>query len=77
MHYSKGVVLSENQKAMATIVTMCCEQGRHRSVAFVEELAKRLSLLRDGADMSRSWKLIVTTFHRDLEALGLSPMVRT
>lgn len=34
----------------------------------MEELAKMLSLLRDGADMSPSWKLSVTTFHRDLEA---------
>ncbi|KAF7527299.1 hypothetical protein PCG10_003126 [Penicillium crustosum] len=54
------------------VVTVCCEEGRHRSVAFVEELAQRLSLLRDGADMSRSWKLSVTTFHRDLEALGVA-----
>ena len=38
----------------------------------MEELAQRLSLLRDGADMSRSWKLSVTTFHRDLEALGVA-----
>ncbi|KAJ5603181.1 hypothetical protein N7537_006137, partial [Penicillium hordei] len=55
---------------ISLVVTVCCEEGRHRSVAFVEELAKRLSLLRDGADMSNSWKLSVTTFHRDLEALG-------
>lgn len=63
---------STHQKPnISLVVTVCCEEGRHRSVAFVEELAKRLSLLKDGADMSHSWKLGVTTFHRDLEAMEL------
>lgn len=57
---------------ISLVVTVCCEEGRHRSVAFVEELAKMLSLLRDGADMSPSWKLSVTTFHRDLEVFGVA-----
>ena len=34
------------------IVTVCCEKGRYRSVAFVEELAQRLILLRMGDDMA-------------------------
>lgn len=55
------------------VVTVCCEEGRHRSVAFVEELAQRLLLLKNGAGMSHAWKLNVTTAHRDLEALGGSP----
>lgn len=63
---------STHQKPnISLVVTVCCEEGRHRSVAFVEELAKRLSLLKDGA-VSHSWKLSVTTFHRDLEALELA-----
>ena len=58
---------------ISLVVTVCCEEGRHRSVAFVEELAKRLSLMRHGADLSLAWKLSVTTSHRDLEALGFAP----
>ncbi|KGO75847.1 hypothetical protein PITC_032930 [Penicillium italicum] len=58
---------------ISLVVTVCCEEGRHRSVAFVEELAKRLSFLKDGADMSHTWELSITTSHRDLEALGFAP----
>ncbi|KAJ6072385.1 hypothetical protein N7467_010470 [Penicillium canescens] len=32
------------------IVTVCCEEGCHRSVAFMEELAQRLIMLRMGDD---------------------------
>jgi hypothetical protein len=55
------------------LVTVCCEEGRHRSVAFVEELARRLSLLRGGVDVSRPWELSVTASHRDL-GLGSDSM---
>ncbi|KAJ5794763.1 hypothetical protein N7457_001362 [Penicillium paradoxum] len=55
---------------ISLLVTVCCEEGRHRSVAFVEELARRLALLRGGDDLSRPWKLSITTSHRDLEVLG-------
>lgn len=59
------------------LVTVCCEEGRHRSVAFVEELAKRLSLSRDGLDLSHPWKLSITTSHRDLEDLRSSSELTT
>ncbi|KAJ5775720.1 uncharacterized protein N7511_000731 [Penicillium nucicola] len=56
---------------MSFIVTVCCEEGRHRSVAFVEELAQRLSLLRNGSDVA-CWELNVNVLHRDIEE-GILP----
>lgn len=47
-------------------MTVCCEEGRHRSVAFVEELGRRLSLLRNGLDSLSLWKLTIAVSHRDL-----------
>jgi hypothetical protein len=50
------------------IVTICCEEGRHRSVAFVEELARRLTtMLKDGDGISRHWQLDIHVTHRDIE----------
>ncbi|KAL3482558.1 hypothetical protein BJX62DRAFT_114681 [Aspergillus germanicus] len=48
------------------IVTICCEEGRHRSVAFVEELARRLATLKDGYDNSEYWQLDVHVTHREI-----------
>ncbi|KAL3440662.1 hypothetical protein BJX65DRAFT_26099 [Aspergillus insuetus] len=48
------------------IVTICCEEGRHRSVAFVEELARKLATLKDGYDNSEYWQLDVHVTHRDI-----------
>lgn len=67
-HDNESEITTHQKPNISLVVTACCEEGRHRSVAFVEELAKRLPSLRDGADMSHTWKLSVTTFHRDLEA---------
>lgn len=50
------------------IVTVCCEEGRHRSVAFVEELAQRLIRLRTG-DVMACWELNVNVVHRDIGGL--------
>jgi len=48
------------------IVTICCEEGRHRSVAFVEELARRLATFKNGDDSSQNWHLSVSVTHRDV-----------
>lgn len=48
------------------VVTICCEEGRHRSVAFVEELARRLALFKHGDSLSRRWQLSVEVTHRDI-----------
>jgi hypothetical protein len=40
-------------------VTICCEEGRHRSVAFIEELARRLAVFKHGDSLSRGWQLSV------------------
>ncbi|CAI7593057.1 unnamed protein product [Penicillium pancosmium] len=37
-------------------VTICCEEGCHRSVAFIEELARRLAVSKHGDRPSRYWK---------------------
>lgn len=48
------------------VVTICCEEGRHRSVAFVEELARRLALFKHGDGSSQCWHLCVNVTHRDI-----------
>lgn len=48
------------------VVTMCCEEGRHRSVASVEELARRLATFKHGDGSSQSWQLSVNVTHRDV-----------
>jgi hypothetical protein len=48
------------------VVTICCEEGRHRSVAFVEELARRLTLFKHGDGSSQCWQLDVHVTHRDI-----------
>ncbi|KAE8366243.1 hypothetical protein BDV27DRAFT_156102 [Aspergillus caelatus] len=48
------------------VVTICCEEGRHRSVAFVEELARRLAMLKHGDDSSQHWQLSINVTHRDI-----------
>lgn len=47
------------------VVTVCCEEGQHRSVAFIEELARRLSYFKHG-DGSQTWQLSVDIIHRDI-----------
>lgn len=51
------------------VVTICCEEGRHRSVAFVEELARRLAIFKREDGSSRCWQLNVNVTHRDIEDL--------
>ncbi|KAB8205764.1 hypothetical protein BDV34DRAFT_195187 [Aspergillus parasiticus] len=47
-------------------VTICCEEGRHRSVAFVEELARRLAMFKYKDGFSLHWQLIINVTHRDI-----------
>ncbi|KAE8324030.1 hypothetical protein BDV39DRAFT_181107 [Aspergillus sergii] len=47
-------------------VTICCEEGRHRSVAFVEELARRLAMFKYKDGFSQHWQLIINVTHRDI-----------
>ncbi|KAJ5667243.1 hypothetical protein N7507_003107 [Penicillium longicatenatum] len=51
------------------VVTICCEEGHHRSVAFVEELARRLAMFKQGDGLSQRWLLSVDATHRDIEEL--------
>ncbi|KAJ5108669.1 hypothetical protein N7456_005344 [Penicillium angulare] len=46
--------------------TICCEEGRHRSVAFVEELSRRLFVFKHGDGCSQYWHLAVNVVHRDI-----------
>ncbi|PTU17656.1 hypothetical protein P175DRAFT_0526213 [Aspergillus ochraceoroseus IBT 24754] len=46
------------------VVAVCCEEGRHRSVAFVEELKRRLAGFRDG-DGCYTWRMRVDVSHRE------------
>ncbi|KAE8133668.1 hypothetical protein BDV38DRAFT_182054 [Aspergillus pseudotamarii] len=48
------------------VVTICCEEGRHRSVAFVEELARRLAMFKHGDGSSQHWQLNINITHRDI-----------
>ncbi|KAJ5689561.1 hypothetical protein N7462_003953 [Penicillium macrosclerotiorum] len=54
------------QKERSVTVTVCCEEGRHRSVAFIEELARRLASFKDGDNLSKAWRLSVDISHRDI-----------
>lgn len=51
---------------LSLVVTVCCEEGRHRSVAFVEELARRLAGFKNGDGGSRTCCLDVSVTHRDI-----------
>ena len=51
------------------VVTICCEEGRHRSVAFVEELARRLALFQHSDDSPQHWQLSINITHRDITDL--------
>ncbi|KAJ5235171.1 uncharacterized protein N7469_004339 [Penicillium citrinum] len=65
--YDRQGSLEENSEFEVTVtVTVCCEEGRHRSVAFVEELAQRLRSFRHGDGQSRQWQLHATVSHRDI-----------
>ncbi|KAL2802565.1 hypothetical protein BJX63DRAFT_414762 [Aspergillus granulosus] len=50
-------------------VTICCEEGRHRSVAFVEELARRLAKLKYEDGFSQIRQLDIGVTHRDIGVL--------
>lgn len=53
------------------VVTICCEEGCHRSVAFVEELARRLAKLKDGDDdFPQHWQVSINVTHRDIGGDG-------
>lgn len=58
--------LSKEVASIDVAVTICCEEGRHRSVAFVEELSQRLATFRHGDGFSRHWQLDVNVIHRDI-----------
>ncbi|KAF3395814.1 hypothetical protein F1880_007164 [Penicillium rolfsii] len=65
-----------NRPDIDVVVTICCEEGRHRSVAFVEELARRLATFKHGDGSSQPWQLSVNVTHRDIGDLidsGQSP----
>ncbi|RAH50628.1 uncharacterized protein BO95DRAFT_158852 [Aspergillus brunneoviolaceus CBS 621.78] len=53
------------------VATICCEEGRHRSVAFVEELARRLATVEEGDGVLQGWVLNVNKMHRDIEDRGV------
>lgn len=49
------------------IVAIYCEEGRHRSIAFIEELARRLAVFKDEDDASsRDWEMTINVIHRDI-----------
>lgn len=54
-------------------VTVCCEEGRHRSVAFIEELARRLVEFKDGDGDSRAWCVDLSVTHRDINISTFEP----
>lgn len=57
----------ENTEDINIVVTICCEEGRHRSVAFVEELARRLGNLKDeDDDFPQHWQVSINVMHRDI-----------
>jgi hypothetical protein len=60
----------EGADDIGVVVTICCEEGRHRSVAFVEELARRLAVLKDEDGFSQHWKPTVNVIHRDISDVG-------
>ncbi|KAI7967964.1 hypothetical protein EIK77_000705 [Talaromyces pinophilus] len=65
-HSSEHIAL-EGAEDIDLVVTICCEEGRHRSVAFVEELARRLAVLKDGDDdFSQHWQSTIKVMHRDI-----------
>lgn len=64
IHLGKEVALEDPD--VDIVVTICCEEGRHRSVAFVEELTRRLTMLKHGDCIPRHWQLSVNVTHRDI-----------
>jgi RNase adaptor protein for sRNA GlmZ degradation len=68
-HSSEQAAL-EGADDIGVVVTICCEEGRHRSVAFVEELARRLAVLKDEDGFSQHWKPTVNVIHRDISDVG-------
>ncbi|KAJ5280279.1 hypothetical protein N7478_005651 [Penicillium angulare] len=63
-HIDEGAALEAPDIDVA--VTICCEEGHHRSVAFVEELSRRLAIFKNGDGCSHYWQLIVNVDHRDI-----------
>lgn len=66
VEYDRQGSLDENPEILLT-VTVCCEEGRHRSVAFIEELAQRLKCFKNGDGQSRQWQLHANITHRDIQ----------
>lgn len=61
------VTTLEGEDDINIVVTICCEEGRHRSVAFVEELARRLAVFKDADDdFSQHWQSTINVMHRDI-----------
>lgn len=48
-------------------LTVCCEDSRHWSVAFIEETAR--TKFKNGNGVSRVWCLDTTVVHRDVDIL--------
>ncbi|PYI24159.1 hypothetical protein BO99DRAFT_418827 [Aspergillus violaceofuscus CBS 115571] len=67
LHGHASAELAVDGAEVDIVVTICCEEGRHRSVAFVEELARRLVTVKDGDGVLQPWALNVNKTHRDIE----------
>lgn len=59
-------VTEEGNSNIEVIIAICCEEGRHRSVAFVEELSRRLSTFKNGNGISEECRLCINVTHRDI-----------
>lgn len=71
-----NAILNEEVADIDVAVTICCEEGLHRSVAFVEELVQRLAMLKHGDGHYQHWQLSIDVTHRDIEDIedrGQSP----
>ncbi|KAL2834593.1 hypothetical protein BJY01DRAFT_83789 [Aspergillus pseudoustus] len=56
----------EDSADIDIMVTICCEEGRHRSVAFVEELARRVATFKGRDGLPQGCQLDIHRSHRDI-----------
>lgn len=63
---------SRLRKAFTKNDIVCCEQAIAEALLCERMREKRPLFLRDGADLSHTWKINAVTSHRYLEALGFS-----
>ncbi|KAH8699193.1 hypothetical protein BGW36DRAFT_377439 [Talaromyces proteolyticus] len=64
----------KNLHDASLILTVCCEKGRHRSVAFIDELGRRLADLKNGDGISHTWELCISVTHRDIGNSASAPV---